>query len=68
MRPVGIEFFNSGGRTGRWRSGQIDTTKVTVALRNFTNAPNVTRLETSAPGKTFKSVRQSDANRWVAYS
>jgi len=37
IRPVGAELFHVGGRT--------DMTKLTVAFRNFVNAPkNVTTL------------------------
>jgi len=32
--PVGVEFFNTSGQTGRRR----DMMKLTVAFRNFANA------------------------------
>jgi hypothetical protein len=35
IRPVGAELFHAGGRT----DGQTDVTKLTVAFRNFANAP-----------------------------
>jgi hypothetical protein len=38
--PVGAELFHANGRTDR----QTDTTKLTVAVRNFANAPKNTRL------------------------
>jgi hypothetical protein len=39
---VGAELFNVDGRTGGWREGEIDITKLTVAFRNFDIPPNTT--------------------------
>jgi hypothetical protein len=36
IRPVGGEMFHAGG----WTDGHTDMTKLTVAFRNFANAPN----------------------------
>jgi len=33
------DFFNTDGRKYRWADGRTDTTKLTVAFRNFANAP-----------------------------
>ena len=35
IRPVGTELFHADGRTDR----RIDMTELTVAFRNFSNAP-----------------------------
>jgi hypothetical protein len=43
IHPVGTELFHAGGRTDG-QIGQTDMTKLTVAFRNFANAPNKTKL------------------------
>ena len=39
IRPVGAELFHAETRTERRTDGRTDVTKVTVAFRNFANAP-----------------------------
>jgi len=44
IRPLGAELFHADRRTnsdGRTVDGQIDMTKLTVAFRNFANAPKM---------------------------
>jgi hypothetical protein len=40
IRPVGAELFHTDGQT----DGQIHTTKLIVAFRNFENAPKKSGL------------------------
>ena len=39
IRPVGTELLHAGGLVGERTDGQIHMTKLTVAFRNFSNAP-----------------------------
>jgi hypothetical protein len=40
IRPVGAEFFHADRRT----DGRTHMTKLTVALRNFSNAPKIYKV------------------------
>jgi hypothetical protein len=42
MRPLGTELFHADGRTDRQTDRQAGMTKLTVAFRNFANAPTNT--------------------------
>jgi hypothetical protein len=39
IRPVGAKLFRADEQTDRRMDGQMDMTKLIVALRNFANAP-----------------------------
>ena len=59
--PVGAELFRADGRTEKW----IDMTKLTVAFRNFSNAPenqNIHMYKQPAPSSgRSKSQRKNMA-------
>jgi len=39
IRPVGTKLFRADRGTEGRKDGQVEMTKVTVAFRNFSNAP-----------------------------
>jgi len=41
-RPMGAELLHVGGRVGERTDGQTHMTKLIVAFRNFSNAPEKT--------------------------
>ena len=58
--PAGAELFYAGGRT----DGQSDTTKLRVAFRSFTNAPNMYLKGTGLVGVKSIYVTQ-DRDQWL---
>ena len=44
IRPVGAEMFHVDGHKDGRTDGQTDMTKLTVAFRNFANAPKYSSL------------------------
>jgi len=40
IQPVGAEMFHADGQTHRQTYGKRERTKLIVAVRNFSNAPN----------------------------
>jgi hypothetical protein len=64
VRPVGAELFYAGGRTDRRTDGQSDRTKLTVAFRNFANAPKIDLKGTGRVGVTWIYVTQ-DRDQWL---
>jgi hypothetical protein len=67
IRPVGAELFQAGGRA----DGQTETdmTKLTVAFRNFANAPKNWRrlLQYSKPRFQYSSILKHFTRLWVRW-